>query len=346
MRKNKNCPTCGRPGFAHTKLEVNECKAKINSGEDDWENVFKTNDVSELGLLEIKEPITLRDCVRMNGHEFEKVLKRLYQKIGYRVRLTKGSGDQGADLILYDGETVTIIQAKNHKDKLSNTAVQEIVGAIAFYKANVGMVVTTSDFHKGARSLAEANNVRLVNGIKLEKMLQDYPISKNIKMSPSDITAADIYEDNPEWDVIIKQILAKILAERRQMHGYGETGNALRKDIDDNLKIMHISPSDRKDCITKVFELLKNEYEIDVYQEPDPKILHRYQPSDSAMQLFMKVLKELEGEPKKPVEQNLLCKEFIKLSWKVTENEAIQMIRKMTRESSIYESKPGHYNTV
>ncbi|KAG2477161.1 MAG: hypothetical protein NPMRth3_2650002 [Nitrosopumilales archaeon] len=65
----------------------------------------------------------------------------------------------------------------------------------------------------------------------------------------------------------------------------------------------------------------------------------------SRMQLFMDVLRSLEGEPKQPVEDRLFVSELVK-SGKFTEEEARNYIRRMLREASIYESKPGHYNRV
>jgi len=65
----------------------------------------------------------------------------------------------------------------------------------------------------------------------------------------------------------------------------------------------------------------------------------------SKMQLFMDVLKSLEGENKMAVEERLFLKELVK-SGKFTEDEARSYLKRMLREASIYESKPGHYNRV
>ena len=65
----------------------------------------------------------------------------------------------------------------------------------------------------------------------------------------------------------------------------------------------------------------------------------------SKMQLFMDVLKSLEGENKMAVEERLFIKELVK-SGKFTEDEARSYLKRMLREASIYESKPGHYNRV
>ncbi|MCZ6582551.1 MAG: ATP-binding protein, partial [Thaumarchaeota archaeon] len=63
------------------------------------------------------------------------------------------------------------------------------------------------------------------------------------------------------------------------------------------------------------------------------------------MQLFMDVLKSLEGESKVAVEEKLFIKGLVN-SEKFTEDEARTYLRRMLREASIYESKPGHYNRV
>jgi len=65
----------------------------------------------------------------------------------------------------------------------------------------------------------------------------------------------------------------------------------------------------------------------------------------SKMQLFMDVMKSLEGDEKRPVEEKTFVKELVKTG-KFTEEEARKYIKKLQRESAIYESKPGYYNRV
>ena len=65
----------------------------------------------------------------------------------------------------------------------------------------------------------------------------------------------------------------------------------------------------------------------------------------SKMQLFMEILKSMEGDNKVAVEERAFVKELEKTE-KFTEEEARNYVRRMLREASIYESKPGHYNRV
>ncbi|RNJ77714.1 MAG: ATPase [Nitrosopumilus sp. H8] len=65
----------------------------------------------------------------------------------------------------------------------------------------------------------------------------------------------------------------------------------------------------------------------------------------SKMQLFMDVLRQLETDNKMPVPEKAFVAELIKTE-KFDEEEAHKYIQKMKNESTIYESRPGHYNRV
>jgi len=65
----------------------------------------------------------------------------------------------------------------------------------------------------------------------------------------------------------------------------------------------------------------------------------------SKMQLFMDILKSLEGDNKVPVPEKYIVDQLV-ITDKFTEKEAKNYIKKMLDEASIYESKPGSYNRV
>ena len=94
--------------------------------------------------------------------------------MGYQVKHTKLSGDQGADLVVEKFGEKTAVQAKNYNNPVSNRAIQETVAAISHYACDNGMVVTNSFFTKGAIELAESNNVRLINRDELSRFIEEY----------------------------------------------------------------------------------------------------------------------------------------------------------------------------
>jgi Restriction endonuclease len=109
-----------------------------------------------------------------SGVDFEVYLAKLLKtKLGFEdVSGTPATGDQGADLIaIKDGRKIAI-QAKRYAGVVGNRAVQEIVGALKFYKAVEGWVITSGTFTPSARALAQANGIHLVDGVSLRKLQQ------------------------------------------------------------------------------------------------------------------------------------------------------------------------------
>lgn len=103
----------------------------------------------------------------MTGEEFEEFLGELFERCGFDVSYTKGSGDFGADLILEDDGEIIVVQAKRYQGTVGVKAVQEIVGAVKMYEADEAWVVTNSYFTKQAKELAESNDVFLMDRDKL-----------------------------------------------------------------------------------------------------------------------------------------------------------------------------------
>lgn len=97
----------------------------------------------------------------LSGKNFEKYLKPHFEKLGYNVMLTPDTNDYGADLILSNDTEKVAVQAKRYKGKVGNSAVQEVVGAMHYYKCDRAIVVTNSFFTPNAVNLADRCNVEL-----------------------------------------------------------------------------------------------------------------------------------------------------------------------------------------
>ena len=52
---------------------------------------------------------------------------------------------------------------------VGNKAVQQVLGALAYYGGDEGWVITNSFFTPSAKALAQKSNVKLVDGKKLEQ---------------------------------------------------------------------------------------------------------------------------------------------------------------------------------
>ena len=94
-------------------------------------------------------------------------------------------------------------------------------------------------------------------------------------------------------------------------------------------------------------EMLKNEG-IDVNTgKIDIGVLQgRPRSEASKLSTFMETIRLLEGDNKSPVSEQELIHELEKSEKFKDEDEVRRFIRKMINEAAIYESTPGHYNTV
>jgi len=111
---------------------------------------------------------------KLSGSDFEHLLYRLYEAMGYSVQSNGKIGDQGGDLIATKDQKRILVQAKCYKNwNAGNSAIQEAVAAKNHYDCNEAVVVTTSNFTKEAIELAKTNNVKLIAKDLLQKMLSD-----------------------------------------------------------------------------------------------------------------------------------------------------------------------------
>ncbi|WP_406944157.1 restriction endonuclease [Halobacillus sp. SY10] len=119
----------------------------------------------------------------MSGIQFETVLSHLFRSEGYDVKRTPKSRDYGADLVLRKGSDVIVVQAKRSSNHIGISAVNEIVGASGYYKANKKWVITNQFYTNAAIVQAHKNKVKLLDRDDLILMLRHY--NKNsIKRKP------------------------------------------------------------------------------------------------------------------------------------------------------------------
>ncbi len=148
---------------------------------------FVENELSKVEVKQTKtkresnttkqEEITIYDVDKLTGIQFEKFMEKLLNANGYSDAKVVGKvGDQGGDIEAYNDDEKFIIQAKNYalNRKVTNSAVQEVFAAIAYYGADQGIVVTNSSFTPGAKELAKVNNITLWDRRIVSQMLEGY----------------------------------------------------------------------------------------------------------------------------------------------------------------------------
>lgn len=102
------------------------------------------------------------NTVEMTGYKFEEYCAALLKSNGFEnVRVTKGSGDQGIDIIAYRFGVKYGIQCKYFDHPVGNKAVQEAYAGKRYYDCHVAAVLTNSTFTPQAVSLAKKSGVVL-----------------------------------------------------------------------------------------------------------------------------------------------------------------------------------------
>jgi|APAga8741244001_1050109.scaffolds.fasta_scaffold07049_6 restriction system protein len=124
----------------------------------------------------------INEIDHMDGFQFEYYLAALFKALGYKVEVTKATGDFGADLILKNEQEKIVVQAKRYSSKISNKAIQEIYTSMSHYNATSAWVVTNNFFTKPAIELANSTGVKLVDRKDLIDLI--------IKVNPSGVPSA------------------------------------------------------------------------------------------------------------------------------------------------------------
>jgi restriction system protein len=120
----------------------------------------------------------LKRIQEMSAAEFEELIALLLTALGFEdVTVTPYSGDQGIDIrsTLVVGDSIRTrmaVQVKKWKNNVQAPTVQQVRGSLSTHEQ--GLIITTSDFSKGA--VAEANQadkipVALMNGERLVDLL-------------------------------------------------------------------------------------------------------------------------------------------------------------------------------
>jgi len=135
----------------------------------------------------------------LSAEEFEQLVGRLLGEMGFEeIEVTSHGGDKGIDvrgtLVVSDVvRTKMAVQAKKWKNNVQSPVVQQVRGSLGAHEQ--GMIITTSDFSKGARKEADRADtipVALVNGQQLVELLIEYQVL--VKRIPYELVNLDIDE--------------------------------------------------------------------------------------------------------------------------------------------------------
>lgn len=117
--------------------------------------------------------LELSDIDGMDGWTFEYYVADLLRKNGYSgVKVTRGSGDFGVDIIAYKNNSLWAFQCKNYSSKLGVSPIQQVYSGAVKYGASISVVITNSYFTDHAKELGSSLGVLLWDRIKLAELIK------------------------------------------------------------------------------------------------------------------------------------------------------------------------------
>ena len=183
-----------------------------------------------------RKTFSMKNIDGMGGHDFEYVCADILRAKGFQnVTVTRGSGDQGVDVIAEQSGIKYAVQCKRFSGSVGNKAVQEVHFGKTYYHCHVAIVMTNSYFTKSAKDAASESNTILWDRDDLMPYFEEYIKSKNPEqvVHPQTLeeeeSQNDIAENNPE-EVIHYSTLPEYDAKSGiYPAGYYAIGKALPK---------------------------------------------------------------------------------------------------------------------
>jgi restriction system protein len=99
--------------------------------------------------------------VPLDGHEFEHWVADALKRYGWKAEVTRGSGDQGLDVIAEKKGKRVGLQCKRYGGPVGNKAVQEAHAGKVYYGVDAVGVLTNASFTPSATALAAVTGVKL-----------------------------------------------------------------------------------------------------------------------------------------------------------------------------------------
>lgn len=106
----------------------------------------------------------------LTGVAFEREVARLYQALGYQVRLTPGTADGGIDIVLEREGVVTVVQCKSHRKKIGVSVGRELVASAKDIAADRMMIACTYGVSEPLKVYGREKGIEIVTANELARL--------------------------------------------------------------------------------------------------------------------------------------------------------------------------------
>lgn len=122
----------------------------------------------------IQKLATIDKLRAMHPVEFEKLIEKLFKKMGFSVETTPITGDEGVDLLVRKGNRKGIVQCKRYQGSVGQPIVRDLYGAMVHNRADEAYVITTGTISLPAQQWASGKPIHLVDGNTLLEWLNSF----------------------------------------------------------------------------------------------------------------------------------------------------------------------------
>lgn len=144
-------------------------------------SIAKLRSLFNAGFLETEKESSQEENFvkqRKDGKALEEKAKELLQSMGLKAATTKTTGDGGIDIIAYSDSPIFsgkyVVQCKDWAGSVGESVIRDLYGVVMAESANKGILITTGTITKSAQKFAEGKPLELIDGQKLNNLLQNY----------------------------------------------------------------------------------------------------------------------------------------------------------------------------
>lgn len=127
-----------------------------------WQNNSRTKAISQ------------RQSARfLTDSELEEFARQIYSKMGYKVKLTRQTGDHGIDVHLTNPkQEIELVQCKQWNKAVGEPAVRDLYGAMMHTGAVRGWLWAPNGFSRPARQWAKGKPIVLADDDEIERLVE------------------------------------------------------------------------------------------------------------------------------------------------------------------------------
>jgi restriction system protein len=112
---------------------------------------------------------------------FERFVGSLFERMGYKVKPTAVTADEGVDLFLQKDNRTAIVQCKRYEGTVGSPVVRDLYGAMIHNRADEAFLITTGTISLPAQQWASGKPVHLVDGTTLIEWVNTFKETSSVQ---------------------------------------------------------------------------------------------------------------------------------------------------------------------